>query len=552
MSIVQIEEVLEGHATIDSGDEFPFSDPAESTESESDSEWKEEEDHGVRKRRGPQTATRAASSAPRLEGGDCPSIDGDGLPHDFSEQGGFSDQVRLPDDPKPLDFLTLMVPDSVYKTCTEQTNKYARDYLAANPKADHKGISEAEMRTFLALNIAMGLVHQEDIGDYWSRDEVMATPFFPSIMRRDRFLLILKFFHLSDNDTYHPRGHPQYNPMHKLGTIYETLVETFKRTWYPGHQIGVDEGVVPFRGHPNFRKDKPDKYGVGLKAYQLCDATNGYCCQFQLYGGKGKELSAKGMRHDIVSKLVVPYLQKGHILHYDNCYTSPQLFRNLCDAGTKAHGSMRNRKLSTLKSVSPGKRRHSKKEITPPESLQQEYNQYMCAFDSSNLCFRSNMYRLKWWKKAFFHMFSLALVNAHLLQKEYMSAHGKKALLEHKDFQREVVKELISTSGYERVGQERRSSASASSLLRLTERHFLKKIPQTEGGRFRSRTCQVCGPAERKYRRDHGFLVAKRSGHESTYQCEECQVALCITPCMELYHTEVNYQKAWIKLQHPN
>ncbi|XP_066291055.1 piggyBac transposable element-derived protein 4-like [Branchiostoma lanceolatum] len=339
--------------------------------------------------------------------------------------------------------------------------------------------------------------------------------------------------------------------MHKLGTIYETLVERFKTMWNPGQQIGVDEGVVPFRGHPNFCKDKPDKYGDGLKAYQLCDATNGYCCQFKLYGGKTKELSAKGMRHDIVSKLVEPYLQEGHTLHYNNCYTSPQLWHNLRDAGTKARGTRRNRKSRTQKSASTGKRHHSEKEITKPES-QQEYNQYMCALDNSNLCFRSNMYRLKWWKKALFHMLSLAIVNAHLLQKEYMSARGKKALLEHKDFQKEVVKELISTSGYERVGQEGRSGPSASSLLRLTGRHFLEKIGQTEGGKNRIRTCKVCCPAERKYRREHGFLVAKRSGHESAYQCDQCQVTLCITPCMELYHTEEDYQQAWIKLQHPN
>ncbi|XP_066291056.1 piggyBac transposable element-derived protein 4-like [Branchiostoma lanceolatum] len=217
MSIAEVVEELEGIATIDSGNEFPYwgEDSAESAESESDSE--EDDGHRIRRRGETRvTATPTASNEPRLEGGDWPSLDSDGVPQGFSEHGGFSDQVRLSDDPKPLEFLTLMVPDSVYKTCTEQTNKYARDYLAANPKADHKGysrvhgwpdegISEAEMRTFLALNIEMGLVYQEDIQDYWSRDEVMETPFFPSIMRRDRFLLILKFFHLSDNYTYHPQ-----------------------------------------------------------------------------------------------------------------------------------------------------------------------------------------------------------------------------------------------------------------------------------------------------------------------------------------------------------
>ncbi|CAH1239258.1 PGBD4 [Branchiostoma lanceolatum] len=415
-------------------------------------------------------------------------------------------EVRFSDAPTPLEFLNLMVPDSFYQTCTEQTNKYASDYFAVHPKASHppgsrvhrwpdEGITEAEMRTFLALTIAMGILPHQDVQDYWSTDEVMQTPFFPSIMTRNRFLLIFRFFHLSDNDTYRPRGHPEYNPLHKLGTIYETLVEKFKTTWYPGQQICIDEGMVPFRGNIHFRTynpDKPDKYG--LKAYQLCDSQNGYCCQFQLYGGKGKEPSAKGMTHDIVSQLVEPYLQKGHTLYCDNYYTSPQLFLDLSDGGMNACGTMRNRKgipkefkdaklktpgeklcmandpllgmkyrdrrdvkmLSTAhsaKMVSTDRNNHRGELIMKPECIH-EYNQYMGAVDSSDqmvayLCFRRRT--VKWWKKAFFHMMSLAIVNAHLLQKEYMTARGKKGL-EHKEFRREVVKEIIKTSGYNKPG----------------------------------------------------------------------------------------------------
>ncbi|XP_019633577.1 PREDICTED: zinc finger Ran-binding domain-containing protein 2-like [Branchiostoma belcheri] len=109
--------------------------------------------------------------------------------------------------------------------------------------------------------------------------------------------------------------------------------------------------------------------------------------------------------------------------------------------------------------------------------------------------------------------------------------------------EREVAKELISTSGHR----------NASSLLRLTERHFPEKIPSAEGGKAKSRSCKVCCPAERKYRLDHGLEPKKRPGHESTYQCKQCEVALCITPCMELYHTQEFYIKEWIRLEYgPN
>jgi hypothetical protein len=48
----------------------------------------------------------------------------------------------------------------------------------------------AEMKRYLALIFAMGLVSQSDINEYWSTDPVTSTPFFPATMSRDHFLLI--------------------------------------------------------------------------------------------------------------------------------------------------------------------------------------------------------------------------------------------------------------------------------------------------------------------------------------------------------------------------
>ena len=57
-----------------------------------------------------------------------------------------------------------------------------------------------EIKAFPALIIAMRLVNQEDIRDYWSTDKVLSTRFFSQIMTRDKFMNIVTFFHLYDND----------------------------------------------------------------------------------------------------------------------------------------------------------------------------------------------------------------------------------------------------------------------------------------------------------------------------------------------------------------
>ena len=55
------------------------------------------------------------------------------------------------------------------------------------------------MKAFPALIIAMRLVNQEVIRDYWSTDEVLSSPFFSLIMPRDKFMNILSYFHFCDN-----------------------------------------------------------------------------------------------------------------------------------------------------------------------------------------------------------------------------------------------------------------------------------------------------------------------------------------------------------------
>ncbi len=40
-----------------------------------------------------------------------------------------------------------------------------------------------DMKKFIAMIIAMGLVQHQDIQDYWSKDEMLATPFFGRVKK---------------------------------------------------------------------------------------------------------------------------------------------------------------------------------------------------------------------------------------------------------------------------------------------------------------------------------------------------------------------------------
>lgn len=129
------------------------------------------------------------------------------------------------------------------------------------------------MKRFIAMIIAMGLVQHHDIQDYWSKDEMLETPFFGKTMPRNKFLLILD----------------GYDPIFKIRRVYEHFRTKFSELYSPGENIAIDEGMVAWRGHLSFRvymPDKPDKFGV--KLFMLCDSSNGYCSQLKLYHGTSK------------------------------------------------------------------------------------------------------------------------------------------------------------------------------------------------------------------------------------------------------------------------
>ena len=48
-----------------------------------------------------------------------------------------------------------------------------------------------ELLPFIGITIVMGLLKQLHIPDYWSKEQMLATPWFPAIMSRDRYFLIL-------------------------------------------------------------------------------------------------------------------------------------------------------------------------------------------------------------------------------------------------------------------------------------------------------------------------------------------------------------------------
>ena len=99
----------------------------------------------------------------------------------------------------------------------------------------------------------------------------------------------------------------------------------------PGRELSVDESLVLFKGRLKFRQFiRTKRARFGIKLYELCK-SDGTTLDMLVYCGKGMftnddPYSDHPSTERIPEVLMVPWLNKGHILYTDNYYASPALF----------------------------------------------------------------------------------------------------------------------------------------------------------------------------------------------------------------------------------
>ena len=87
---------------------------------------------------------------------------------------------------------------------------------------------------------------------------------------------------------------------------------------------------------------------------------------------------------------------------------------------------------------------------------------------------------------------------------------------------------------------ENRKSDATLDIKHLTECHFIRKIPTTGQKSRIARACKVCNSAHKEVDKKAG-IKRRRAGHESSYECGQCLVSLCVHPCFELYRYHKDY-----------
>ncbi|XP_049812674.1 piggyBac transposable element-derived protein 4-like [Schistocerca nitens] len=240
-----------------------------------------------------------------------------------------------------------------------ETNRYARQVIQSTHLSPNSRLKQwqpttvAEMRAFIAAVLNMGLIKKPTIFSYWSTDANLLTPWFSQMFSRNRFQLLLRFFHFVDNSKLHPPGHPLCDPTAKFQVLVDIANNVFLRYYTPHQQLSVDESLVGTKAYSHLIQYLPNKHHHRweVKFWMLCDSVVNYCLGFYVYRGAKSdddknEIKENGLGYVVVMKLLTlgSYMQKGYHVFCDNFFTSIPLAEKLYSVGTYLTGTIRRKR----------------------------------------------------------------------------------------------------------------------------------------------------------------------------------------------------------------
>ena len=137
------------------------------------------------------------------------------------------------------------------------------------------------MLAFISLNIGMGIISLPSIRDYWSREPLLAHPWFGTVLSRNRFQQILRYFHMVDNSTAPDNTSPGYDKLWKIRPLIDHINQVSQANFTLGKNVSVDESMIGTKARISFLQylpKKPTKWRV--KVWVLSDYYQLYL-QFQ-------------------------------------------------------------------------------------------------------------------------------------------------------------------------------------------------------------------------------------------------------------------------------
>lgn len=481
---------------------------------------------------------------------------------DFS--AGINMGTHLNKNSKEVDYFLYFMDFELVNLIAQQTNRFHNFFVLNTDLRVYSrlkrwyDVTVPELYIFFTITMLMTRNKHLRIEEHWSTDPLLFAPIFGNLMSRNRYCTILGLMHFSNQTVS-----LTHSCLNKIEPVLNHAKEKYKGLMTPYKNLCIDESIVPFKGRLSIKQYLPKKRNrFGIKLFVLCDVKTGIIVDFIVYCGANTAISDPanlGVGGAVVTTLMRDFIGSKRHLYIDNWYTSPKLLEYLYSNKIYACGTVKpNRsgmpplkeKLARGEVVSKSReplmalKWKDKKDIFMLTTIHKsnmgpslkedrntglpvmkpmavlDYCQNMGTVDTADMmmsslqCIRKSV---KWYKKLFFHV-----VDMHLLNAFYCFRHStNKTKASFANFQLCVVRQLIEKFNNEQI------LSKPSSTIRSKIKNPLRKLPGNAAEHLPSlnikyQRCKLCAQTKKR--------------KETRYSCAICNVNLCAAPCFQDYH----------------
>ncbi|KAG8269740.1 hypothetical protein J6590_108806 [Homalodisca vitripennis] len=472
----------------------------------------------------------------------------------------------------PIKSFSLFLDQDILMHIVSQSNLYANQSNNFN-----LNLTVDELKCFLGILIIMGFHKLPSIRLYWSTDPNFHFSRISKLMSLKRFLKILRFLHLNDNEKLPDKGSPDFDKLFKIRPLLDYVNNKCQTMFQPSRNLSVDESMIGFKGRNTMKQYMPKKpVKRGFKVWAIACSQTGFVCSIEVYTGAKGGNPELLLGEKVVMGMCSLFLKKNYCVHFDNFFSTVPLVEKLLENGVFACGTFRSDRkhyptnLSSDKAMEQGQydavqfgdlsvckwKDHGKKSVSVlsnyhnpskvvkvlrgdstgtrklvdcPVSIS-DYNQNMGGVDrfdqllaTYNITWKSR----RWWLKFFYYLVDLSIVNSFVSYKALCKANKVKPL-SHLMYRSELANDLIGDfSSKQRPGPPIGTS-------------WGRKRNRSDGYMTVPNKVRLTGVGEHvpvvgTYRRC-AYCSTKEKQKRSNLQCKKCDVGLC-KGCFSLFHS---------------
>ncbi|XP_069697349.1 piggyBac transposable element-derived protein 4-like isoform X1 [Periplaneta americana] len=480
-------------------------------------------------------------------------------------------------------------PDSLFLEIATKTNRYIRQKIRKVTLLQKHSIwnwweddTTEELMAFHGVILNMGRRMKSTIKDFFLEQWLDSSRFYKDIFSRERFLQIYWSLHVSPPPRDGTSNRQMQSQASKVKHVIDYIESKFLEFYSPLEYVCVDESTVNFKGRVVFKMHNPQKPTKwGLRIYVIADSTNGYVRGLIPYYGS---VTTKSLIHPeltFTSRIVLQLInkvqsvtnEKGYHLYTDRFYTNLDLARELLQANIHLTGtiiqtrkglpkqmkrkalkikkhevvayrkedkyltSWKDKRVVTVLNIwhNPVTSEVSRKTAKKVKVFQKpvavlDYTSKMGGVDrADHYCLSYGFLKksLKWWRKLYFWILEISLVNSfHLYNLNQQSKNLP--TVSHLEFRKKIIVGLVGNVRNKISRKRGRPSTND------TEDHL-------------NGTLHLIRAHERKVTKDcevYSNRKVKGGRKETSFYCNTCERKPGLHPnkCFAIYHAEKKYR----------